>query len=86
MFHVLLCAAASYVVTVNAVSGISPNGEALVADGPYGMWSLDAEQVCDNLGWLGRQGGVKWCRAFSNVAWVVVMGKERGIRHVEARC
>jgi len=35
---------ASYVVTVNAVSGTSPNGEALVADGPYGMWSLDAEQ------------------------------------------
>jgi hypothetical protein len=40
-----MCAAASYVVTVNAVSGISPNGEALLADGPYGMWSLDAEQV-----------------------------------------
>lgn len=39
-------AAASYVVTVNAVSGVTPDGGALAVDGPYGMWSLDAEQVC----------------------------------------
>jgi len=38
-------AAASLAVTVNAVSGVSAEGDALVADGPYGMWSLDTEQV-----------------------------------------
>lgn len=41
----MLCAAAALAVTVNAVSGTNKEGDALVADGPYGMWSLDAEQV-----------------------------------------
>jgi hypothetical protein len=38
-------AAASYLVTVNAVSGTTAENDALIADGSYGMWSLDAEQV-----------------------------------------
>jgi hypothetical protein len=37
-------------VNVNAVSGTTADGDALVADGPYGMWSLDAEQVRTFLG------------------------------------
>lgn len=43
----VLCspAAASFLATVNAVSGTTAEGDALIADGPYGMWSLDAEQV-----------------------------------------
>ena len=41
----LLPAGASLAVTINAISGTTPEGDALVADGPYGMWSLDAEQV-----------------------------------------
>lgn len=35
---------ASFLATVNAVSGTTAEGDALIADGPYGMWSLDAEQ------------------------------------------
>jgi hypothetical protein len=38
-------AAASYLVTLNAVSGTTAQNDALVADGSYGIWSLDAEQV-----------------------------------------
>lgn len=45
LWCVPLLAAASYLAVVNAVSGTTPEGDGLVADGPYGMWSLDAEQV-----------------------------------------
>lgn len=57
-FHCCLPAAASYVVYVNAVSGTTPEGDALLADGPYGMWSLDAEQVCTSVGPLALVGHV----------------------------